>query len=103
MAASVMSPMASDDDDLFGRPQSLQCQLELTDIREEYVEDDLKNLKRELLRAQEENLHADHPSSGRMYGPRNPLVRLRRRSDEGDGKRCRGGVIGPPKEGAPSR
>ncbi|GFY95729.1 regulatory particle triple-A ATPase 3 [Actinidia rufa] len=48
------SPAASDDDDLYGRLKSLQRQLEFIDIQEEYVKDELKNLKRELLRSQEE-------------------------------------------------
>ncbi|KAL6968419.1 hypothetical protein U1Q18_034222 [Sarracenia purpurea var. burkii] len=106
MAASVVSPVASDDDDLYGRLKSLQRQLEFIDIQEEYVKDELKNLKRELLRAQEEveriqsSLRTNHPGSDRIYGPRNPPVRLRRRSDEGDGTRRRGGVVGPVEEGA---
>ncbi|TXG46835.1 hypothetical protein EZV62_026129 [Acer yangbiense] len=45
---------SSDDDDLYSRLKSLQRQLEFIDIQEEYVKDELKNLKRELLRAQEE-------------------------------------------------
>lgn len=45
---------AADDEDLYGRLKSLQRQIEFTDIQEEYVKDELKNLKRELLRAQEE-------------------------------------------------
>lgn len=45
---------ASDEEDLYGRLKSLQRQLEFLDIQEEYVKDELKNLKRELLRAQEE-------------------------------------------------
>ncbi|KAF5941112.1 hypothetical protein HYC85_022279 [Camellia sinensis] len=49
------SPATSaDDDDLYGRLKSFQRQLEFIDIQEEYVKDELKNLKRELLRAQEE-------------------------------------------------
>ncbi|KAJ0978482.1 hypothetical protein J5N97_013956 [Dioscorea zingiberensis] len=45
---------ADEDDDLYGRLKSLQRQLEFIDIQEEYVKDEQKNLKRELLRAQEE-------------------------------------------------
>ncbi|KAI5410022.1 26s proteasome regulatory subunit 6B [Lathyrus oleraceus] len=45
---------ASDEDDLYSRLKSLQRQLEFIDIQEEYVKDEQKNLKRELLRAQEE-------------------------------------------------
>lgn len=44
----------SDEDDLYSRLKSLQRQLEFIDIQEEYVKDEQKNLKRELLRAQEE-------------------------------------------------
>ncbi|KAJ0978422.1 hypothetical protein J5N97_013896 [Dioscorea zingiberensis] len=43
---------ADEDDDPYGRLKSLQRQLEFTDIQEEYVKDEQKNLKRELLRAQ---------------------------------------------------
>ncbi|RWW12493.1 hypothetical protein GW17_00023837 [Ensete ventricosum] len=46
--------VADEDDDLYGRLKSLQHQLEFIDIQEEYVKDELKNLKREHLRAQEE-------------------------------------------------
>lgn len=45
---------SSDEDDLYGRLKSLERQLEFIDIQEEYVKDEQKNLKRELLRAQEE-------------------------------------------------
>ncbi|KAL2333092.1 hypothetical protein Fmac_014305 [Flemingia macrophylla] len=48
------SDAASDEDDLYSRLKSLQRQLEFIDIQEEYVKDEQKNLKRELLRAQEE-------------------------------------------------
>jgi 26S proteasome regulatory subunit T3 len=44
----------TEDDDLYSRSKSLQRQLEFIDIQEEYVKDEQKNLKRELLRAQEE-------------------------------------------------
>lgn len=44
----------SEEDDLYSRLKSLQRQLEFIDIQEEYVKDEQKNLKRELLRAQEE-------------------------------------------------
>ncbi|WVY93621.1 hypothetical protein V8G54_032709 [Vigna mungo] len=44
----------TDEDDLYSRLKSLQRQLEFIDIQEEYVKDEQKNLKRELLRAQEE-------------------------------------------------
>lgn len=45
---------SSDEEDYYGRLKSLQRQLEFSDIQEEYVKDELKNLKREHLRAQEE-------------------------------------------------
>ena len=45
---------STDEDDLYSRLKSLQRQLEFIDIQEEYVKDEQKNLKRELLRAQEE-------------------------------------------------
>ncbi|KAK2644647.1 hypothetical protein Ddye_019842 [Dipteronia dyeriana] len=51
---SWLEQFSSDDDDLYSRLKSLQRQLEFIDIQEEYVKDELKNLKRELLRAQEE-------------------------------------------------
>eukprot|EP00258_Populus_trichocarpa_P044477 XP_024460496.1 26S proteasome regulatory subunit 6B homolog [Populus trichocarpa] len=44
----------TEDDNLYSRFKSLQRQLEFIDIQEEYVKDEQKNLKRELLRAQEE-------------------------------------------------
>ncbi|KAK8574229.1 hypothetical protein V6N13_097218 [Hibiscus sabdariffa] len=47
-------PTGADEDDLYTRLKSLQRQLEFIDIQEEYVKDEQKNLKRELLRAQEE-------------------------------------------------
>lgn len=43
-----------EEEDLYGRLKSLQRQLEFINIQEEYVKDEHKNLKRELLRAQEE-------------------------------------------------
>lgn len=42
------------DDDLYSRLKSLQRQQEFIEIQEEYVKDEQKNLRRELLRAQEE-------------------------------------------------
>ena len=49
-----LAEQSSDEDDLYSRLKSLQRQLEFIDIQEEYVKDEQKNLKRELLRAQEE-------------------------------------------------
>ncbi|URE19776.1 Leucine rich repeat N-terminal domain [Musa troglodytarum] len=53
---ALLSPVlvADEENDLYGRLKSLQRQIEFIDIQEEYVKDELKNLKRELLRAQEE-------------------------------------------------
>ena len=44
----------NDEEDLYSRLKSLQRQNEFIDIKEEYVKDEQKNLKRELLRSQEE-------------------------------------------------
>lgn len=41
-------------EDLYTRLKTLQRQLEFLGIQEDYVKDEQKNLKRELLRAQEE-------------------------------------------------
>lgn len=48
------SSAADADDDLYSRLKTLQRQLEFIEIQEEYVKDELKNLRRELLRSQEE-------------------------------------------------
>lgn len=50
----LADPSSVDEEDLYSRLKSLQRQLEFIDIQEEYVKDEQKNLKRELLRAQEE-------------------------------------------------
>merc|ERR1719337_266670 len=42
------------DDDLYMRLKELQKQIEFLDIQEEYIKDEMKNLKREMIRAQEE-------------------------------------------------
>ncbi len=42
-----------EEEDLYTRQKLLQRQLEFVDIQEEYIKDEQKNLKRELLRAQE--------------------------------------------------
>jgi 26S proteasome regulatory subunit T3 len=49
-------PVVADleEEDLYTRQKLLQRQLEFVDIQEEYIKDEQKNLKRELLRAQEE-------------------------------------------------
>lgn len=43
-----------EEEDLYCRLKSLERQLEFIDIQEEYIKDEQKNLRRELLRAQEE-------------------------------------------------
>uniref|UniRef100_A0ACD6ARR2 Uncharacterized protein n=1 Tax=Avena sativa TaxID=4498 RepID=A0ACD6ARR2_AVESA len=53
-AIPAPSAAATEDDDLYGHLQSLQRQLEFIEIQEEYVKDEQKNLKRDLLHAQEE-------------------------------------------------
>ena len=45
---------AQTDDDLYNRLKRAQRQVEMLDIQEEYIKDEMKNLKRELIRAQEE-------------------------------------------------
>ncbi|KAL6580692.1 hypothetical protein OROMI_006615 [Orobanche minor] len=49
-----LSSSADADDDLYSRLKMLQRQHEFIEIHEEYVKDDLKNLRRELLRSHEE-------------------------------------------------
>jgi 26S proteasome regulatory subunit T3 len=51
---SAVVAVELDDEDLYTRQKLLQRQLEFVDIQEEYIKDELKNLKREHLRAQEE-------------------------------------------------
>jgi 26S proteasome regulatory subunit T3 len=53
-ASASAAASADEDDDLYGRLKSLQRLMEFIEIQEEYVKDEQKNLKRELLRAQEE-------------------------------------------------
>jgi 26S proteasome regulatory subunit T3 len=50
---SVMAGTDMEEEDLYTRQKLLQRQLEFVDIQEEYIKDEQKNLKRELLRAQE--------------------------------------------------
>lgn len=52
--SDYLSGADADEDDLYSRLKTLQRQLEFIDIQEEYVKEEQKNLKRELLRAQEE-------------------------------------------------
>ncbi|KAL6550117.1 hypothetical protein OROMI_020605 [Orobanche minor] len=49
-----LSSSADANDDLYSRLKMLQRQHEFIEIQEEYVKDELKNLRRELLRSQEE-------------------------------------------------
>ncbi|MEW5305670.1 MAG: hypothetical protein WDW36_008196 [Sanguina aurantia] len=52
---AASSPALEDEDgDLYTRLKTLQRQLEFLDIQEDYIKEEQKNLKRELLRAQEE-------------------------------------------------
>ncbi|WMV32011.1 hypothetical protein MTR67_025396 [Solanum verrucosum] len=51
---SITDVPSDGEDDLYARLKSLQRQLEFIEIQEEYVKDELKNLRREHLRAQEE-------------------------------------------------
>ncbi|KAK9065995.1 hypothetical protein SSX86_015397 [Deinandra increscens subsp. villosa] len=51
---TVESPLTDTEDDLYTRLKSLYRQIEFIEIQEEYVKDELKNLKREQLRSQEE-------------------------------------------------
>ncbi|KAH8954950.1 hypothetical protein BDL97_08G108200 [Sphagnum fallax] len=51
---SVMAGTDMEEEDLYTRQKLLQRQLEFVDIQEEYIKEEQKNLKRELLRAQEE-------------------------------------------------
>jgi 26S proteasome regulatory subunit T3 len=53
-ASASAAASAEEEDDLYGRLKSLQRLMEFIEIQEEYVKDEQKNLKRELLRAQEE-------------------------------------------------
>jgi 26S proteasome regulatory subunit T3 len=42
-----------EDDDLYAQLKGLQRQEEFLDIQEEYIKDEMRNLKRELIRARE--------------------------------------------------
>ena len=44
---------SSDDEDLYTQLKTLQKQEEFLDIQEEYIKDETRNLKRELIRAKE--------------------------------------------------
>jgi len=53
-ASASVATSVEEEGDLYGRLKSLQRYMEFVEIQEEYVKDEQKNLKRELLRAQEE-------------------------------------------------
>lgn len=46
-----------EDDDLYAHLKALQRQEEFLDIQEEYIKDEMRNLKRELIRAREVFFH----------------------------------------------
>ena len=52
--AREIGATTSSEADLYAKLKSLQRELELVEIQEEYIKDEQKNLKIELLRAQEE-------------------------------------------------
>lgn len=54
MASPRLAPGAMDDTDMYVQYKTLQRKLEFLEIQEEYVKDEMKSLKRELLHAQEE-------------------------------------------------
>ena len=49
----MMAESSSETSDLYANLKSLQKSLEFLDIQEEYIKDEMKNLKRELIRAKE--------------------------------------------------
>lgn len=51
---SQSSPMMANENDLYAQLKTLQRQGEFLDIQEEYIKDEMRNLKRELIRAKEE-------------------------------------------------
>eukprot|EP00892_Ulva_mutabilis_P004610 jgi/Ulvmu1/2520/UM138_0025.1 len=51
---AVMSPPVAANNDLYIKLKSLQRELEFLEIQEEYIKEEQRNLKRELLRAEEE-------------------------------------------------
>lgn len=50
----VHTDLSGTKDDLYMRLKDLKRQMEFSDIQEEYIKDEMKNLKREMIRAQEE-------------------------------------------------
>merc|ERR1719325_465066 len=50
----LMSEKTGKEEDLYMRLKELQRQMSFLDIQEEYIKDEMKNLKREMIRAQEE-------------------------------------------------
>jgi branched-subunit amino acid aminotransferase/4-amino-4-deoxychorismate lyase len=58
--------------DLYANLKSLQKSLEFLDIQEEYIKDEMKNLKRELIRAKEVNYYPQlqlHPQPHPSFPP----------------------------------
>jgi 26S proteasome regulatory subunit T3 len=49
----TMADSIQQDDDLYAQLKGLQRQEEFLDIQEEYIKDEMRNLKRELIRARE--------------------------------------------------
>jgi 26S proteasome regulatory subunit T3 len=49
----TMIDSIQDDDDLYAQLKGLQRQEEFLDIQEEYIKDEMRNLKREFIRARE--------------------------------------------------
>lgn len=54
METSLKGGAVQTDEDLYSKLKRAQRQVEMLDIQEEYIKDEMKNLKRELIRAQEE-------------------------------------------------
>ena len=52
----IDEPSSDEMSDLYATLKSLQKSLEFLDIQEEYIKDEMKNLKRELIRAKEVTL-----------------------------------------------
>lgn len=53
MVAYLQQIRDESDDDLYAQLKALQRQEEFLDIQEEYIKDEMRNLKRELIRARE--------------------------------------------------
>ena len=53
MVANLQQIHDEEEDDLYAQLKALQRQEEFLDIQEEYIKDEMRNLKRELIRARE--------------------------------------------------